>query len=167
MRIRVRTALRTALLTAGAAGLLALPPAGALADEPEPGSGQRTELRDQLAAIKAHTADYHDLAAAEADGYAPASDCVPGMGYHYLAEVAAGQDELEITEPNVLVYAPRPDGGLRLVAVEYASATPATLFGEEFAPPSEDVPFHTLHVWVWERNPDGLFDPTNPRVSCD
>ncbi|MDT0341993.1 hypothetical protein [Streptomyces litchfieldiae] len=159
MRISVRTS-----ITAAAAVVLALTPAGALADD---GWEERKALKRELITVKAATANYHDLERAEADGYALATECVPGTGYHYLHEVAAGQEDLAVAEPNLLVYAPLPGGFRQLVAVEYASETPATLFGREFDPPNENVPYYTLHVWLWKWNPDGLFYPTNSRVSCE
>ncbi|MEX2549894.1 MAG: hypothetical protein WD638_06695, partial [Nitriliruptoraceae bacterium] len=63
------------------------------------------------------------------------------------------------------------DGQLRLVAVEYASWQPASLFGQTFAPPAgigePGPPFYTLHAWIWQGNPDGVFAPFNPNVTCD
>ena len=127
-----------------------------------------TPVGAQLAEVRAATAQYHSLAAAIADGYMQASPCVPNMGYHYQRGVSA-PGELDATSPEVLVYAPRPDGSLRLVAVEYASAGPAELFGRSFdppAPPGEGPPFHTLHAWIWQGNPAGTFAPLNPNVRC-
>jgi hypothetical protein len=104
---------------------------------------------------------------AEADGYELIGGCVPGIGYHYIKSVAAGQEDLNPHEPNLLVYAPQPDDSLKLVAVEYASETPANLYGQDFAPPTEEVPFDSLHAWIWKENPAGVFNATNPRVVCD
>lgn len=122
----------------------------------------------QLAEVRRATALYHDLERARADGYQPGSPCVPDMGFHYVRAIAAAQDELDPPAPSILVYAPRPDGGLRLVAVEYASWAPATLFGRAFDPPGQGgPPFHTLHAWVWQANPDGTFATHNRNISCD
>ena len=124
-------------------------------------------VAQQLAQVRAATAQYHDVSQALADGYAQASGCVPGMGFHYVRSIAAGQSDLNTTVPNVLVYAPRPDGSLRLVAVEYASWSPASLFDTAFASPGGGgPPFHTLHAWVWQANPDGIFAPFNPNILC-
>jgi len=46
-----------------------------------------------------------------------------------------------------------------------------TLFGQMFmatpAPNRYDIPaFFSLHVWLWQNNPAGLFAPFNPDVSC-
>jgi hypothetical protein len=41
-------------------------------------------------------------------------------------------------------------------------------FMETGFPNRFDIPaFYSLHVWLWEFNPSGLFAPFNPRVSCD
>jgi hypothetical protein len=130
-------------------------------------SGGEPETSQQLAEVRRATARYHDVARAEEDGYRQASGCVDHMGYHYLRSVASHADELDHTAPNILVYAPRADGGLRLVAVEYASWQPATLLDRTFDQPvSGGPPFHTLHAWVWQGNPSGVFTAHNPNVSC-
>ncbi|SFD20458.1 hypothetical protein [Streptomyces aidingensis] len=132
-----------------------------------PGAAPAAGTGGGLHEVREATARYKNVWGALADGYELASPCVPGMGFHFLGSVAADQSELVATEPNVLVYAPLPDGGLRLVAVEYASFEPASLFGRTFDPPSGEAPFHTLHAWVWQDDPDGMFAAQNPGVSCD
>jgi hypothetical protein len=120
----------------------------------------------ELAKVKEATARFQSVWEAEASGYELASPCIPGMGFHFVQSIAPGQDELAPNQPNALVYAPTPNSGLKLVAVEYLSETPASLFGQDFDPPN-GVPFHSLHAWIWKDNPSGVFHPTNPRVSCD
>ena len=125
------------------------------------------EVSRQLAEVRRATARYHDVAEAVADGYQPASPCVQHMGFHYLRSVAEDASDLDITLPNLLVYAPRPDGRLRLVAVEYASWDTASLFGQTFeAPHPGGPPFHTLHAWIWQANPAGTFNAFNERITC-
>lgn len=129
------------------------------------GAGAGAEA--ELAEVRQATARYHDIDRALAEGYARGSDCVPKMGFHYVRSVAGNASELEPTVPNILVYAPRDDGSLHLVAVEYASMEPATLFGRAFdAPHPGGPPFHTLHAWIWQSNPDGTFAARNRNVSC-
>lgn len=159
------------LAALGLATALALHPVGARAtDVPaDPGPGGDSGSVSPFRAVRDATARYQDVATAEADGYVQASACVPLMGSHYVRSVAASQEELEITQPNILVYESQPDGSLRLVAVEYASATPAVLFGRDFdAPPEDAQPYahYTLHLWIWEENPAGLFSAGNPRLTC-
>jgi hypothetical protein len=158
----MRTATRLTTCVAAAVSMLLLATT-AIAQAP----GGEPETSKQLADVRRVTAKYHDLERAHADGYQPGSPCVPHMGYHYVRSIAADQDELDPTAPNILIYAPRPDGRLRLVAVEYASRAPATLFGRTFDPPGPaGPPFHTLHAWVWQANPDGTFAAHNRNISC-
>jgi hypothetical protein len=143
---------------------LAPNPAGALAHHtPRPDDEDNWPY---LIAAKWATADYHNVAAAEADGFTRSSSCVPGKGIHFLRSVAEGPQDLDLTRPNALVYAPRPDGGLKLLGIEFVSKTPATLFGRAFEL-SRAVHYYTLHVWIWERSPDDLFAADNPRITCE
>jgi hypothetical protein len=48
---------------------------------------------------------------------------------------------------------------------------PPELFGQPFAytPAGNRYgldPFWSLHVWIWQPNSAGLFQPWNPRVHC-
>ena len=150
-----------ALTLATALGLTAAATTTAVAAPPKP-------VGAQLAEVRAATAHSPSVDAAIADGYEPASPCVPNMGYHFQRGVSA-PDQVEATSPEVLVYAPRPNGTLRLVAVEYASTDSTRLFGRSFdppAPPGEGPPFHTLHAWIWQANPAGTFASHNPNVRC-
>ena len=77
-----------------------------------------------------------------------------------------------------LVYEPRNDGTLKLVALEYVifqsdwkGAGAPSLFGEpfDFVPDGNryGLPaFYALHAWIWKPNPRGLFFAWNPRVDC-
>ena len=66
-------------------------------------------------------------------------------------------------KPEVLVYVPGKNGKLKLVAVEYFSTSPSSLFGGDFHPPHDGLPF-SLHAWIWSYNPDGTFTDFNPRI---
>jgi hypothetical protein len=127
---------------------------------------QHTDIKSQLKAVRHATAQYRDIERAKADGYILASECQPGMGFHFSRGIATNEHELEPTKPNILVYAPQHDGSLKLVAVEYGSESAATLFGHHFDRPTQGLPFYSLHAWLWEKNPDGLFNAENPRISC-
>ncbi len=54
----------------------------------DPGAHDRRDARGVLADVRKATAAYHDVAAAVADGYRPADQCVAsaegGMGFHYV-----------------------------------------------------------------------------------
>jgi hypothetical protein len=77
----------------------------------------------QLAAVRAATAKYHDVGAAEADGYVSTEECVAvpglgGMGIHYLNMGLLLEPGVDALKPEVLLYVPSGDG-MKLVAVEY------------------------------------------------
>jgi len=128
----------------------------------------------ELAAVRAATAKYHDVDRAIADGYtlldAPCFVSeAGGMGIHYTngGPTGSGFDtEVEATEPDSLVYEVT-DHGLRLVAVEYIAAgvgaDDLSVLGQPLHNLS-DTPLYILHAWVWEHNPDGMFEDYNPKV---
>lgn len=126
--------------------------------------------------VHAATARYHSTTQATKAGYAAASPCVAapglgGMGFHWVndALVDPGFDPLR---PEALLYAPGPNGSLKLVAVEYIVidvGQPAPTFdGHPFDVGGTPVPVDhwSLHVWVHRDNPNGIFTPFNPSVTC-
>ena len=141
-------------------------------------SGFDARVRRDVETLRAATSKYHDLAAAEADGYPSklpmciADSTMGGMGHHFI-DRKLFDDKLEIDRPEMLIYAPSPTGKVELVAVEYAvpdRAVPATekpprLFGQELKP-YDQFNYWALHVWAWRRNAAGLFADWNPAVKC-
>lgn len=138
------------------------------------------ECRKGLAAVRAATAKYHDVNEALADGFVPASPCVQipnvgAMGIHFVNHSRVDQN-VNVREPEILLYLPDGSGELHLVAVEYfvpfVGTNPApTLFGQTFAGPmpghAPGEPFHyDLHVWIWRHNPSGMFTQFNSKLSC-
>jgi hypothetical protein len=136
----------------------------------------QTARDDLLKALRRETARYHSTTQAVKAGYLPDDHCVEvpglgGMGYHWLnpALLDASFDPLR---PEVLVYAPGPRGTLTLGAVEYIVldvGQPRPSFaGHPFDVGGTPIPLPhwSLHVWLYEDNPDGIFAPFNPRVSC-
>ena len=144
-------------------------------------------LRD-LAKVRRATAKYQNVNVAIADGYVPTTACdaipgVGGMGYHYVNPALARDPALNLTSPEILMYA-STDGELRLAGVEYFlgvgapdapvpnPAPPApVLFGLPFDGPMlghvPGMPPHfDLHVWIWQPNPNGMFAQWNPKVTC-
>ncbi len=136
---------------------------------------------------KPATARYHDLDKAIAAGYsfrlpeASGKTCItqPGegaMGVH-MVNVDLLDDEIHADEPEVLVYEPRNDGTLKLVALEYVvfqgpGIERPSLFGRQFDvvgfPNRYGLPaFYALHAWLWKPNPSGILSPWNPNVECD
>ena len=168
-----------ALLTSALA-IVAVSPAAAA----EPG----------LAGLRNATASFHDIDTAMAAGYTVEVADLAGitciadpngngtMGIHFL-NPALLDDAVNATTPELLIYEPRADGGLKLIAVEYLvlkaawegahgpGASPPELFGEDFhltpAGNRYGLPdFYELHAWVWKPNPSGTFYEWNPRVTC-
>jgi hypothetical protein len=126
-------------------------------------------------AVKAQTARFNSIKQAEKAGYSVGSPCVAipigGMGYHYV-RAGLPDNTFDPMQPEALLYAPDEHGKLKLVGVEYivmnTGQTAPTFAGEAFNPnggPFQD-PHWTLHVWLFEENPLGMFAPFNPNVSC-
>ncbi|GAB4278299.1 MAG: hypothetical protein Kow0080_29830 [Candidatus Promineifilaceae bacterium] len=137
--------------------------------------------RHSLRRLRAATARFHSIPAAQAAGY----DLVPGldhcfenpgvgaMGYHYI-NVALLDLDVEPLRPEAMVYYSGRNGRLRLGAVEYivpaaewdaVHTEPPELFGQHFHL-NESLGVYTLHAWIWKHNPAGLFADWNPNVSC-
>jgi hypothetical protein len=107
---------------------------------------------------------------------APPSPRVNGVGTY-----------TDFLKPSILIYEPQADGSMELVAVEnlvFAAAWKAAGHAE---PPSfHGVPYDAMiddpstpldeahmfephfdrHVWIYRDNPNGVFTPLNPAVSC-
>jgi hypothetical protein len=125
------------------------------------------EGNSKLADARQGTAKYHDVQRAIADGYLPTDQfvAVPGlgvMGYHYVNPHLIDK-EVNAAAPEALLYVPKGNGDLQLVGVEYLSDGPNSLFGQEFDGPGA-VPEHSLHVWIWKHNPEGMFAHFNPSI---
>lgn len=163
------------------------------------------EVNAGLAEIRRVTARFHDYEKAIAAGYtawspnplAQGSTCPASaegkMGYHLVnvplrggaANPAAGDAEIDLLEPEMLLYEKAPNGKLRLVGVEYIvfkaaweaangiGAAPPEVLGVPLPASSHTFPGGTgnidhyeLHVWIWSPNPLGMFYPWNPEISC-
>ncbi len=138
-----------------------------------------------IAAVRAATAKFHDLAVAEDAGYGPFYVCTDHsslgtMGQHYVKGSLVGDAAVDPLQPEALVYEPRKGGGYKLVGVEYVvfregwdavHSSPPSLFGRNFtlieAGNRYGLPdFYELHVWLWRPNPSGIFSDWNPEVTC-
>lgn len=107
---------------------------------------------------------------------APPSPRVNGNGTH-----------TDFRKPSILIYEPQEDGTLELVAVEnlvFAAAwrqaghaEPPTFHGVPYDAMVDDPntsvdeahmfePHFDRHVWIYRENPNGVFTPLNPAVSC-
>jgi hypothetical protein len=125
-------------------------------------------LVQQLATVRGATLRYYDVSQAVADGYVDINVFVSGQGYHYL-NPGLLDDTFDLENPEILVYAPTPNGGLRLVAVEYAVPdsfpVPEGFFGDsDVWEDNQAFNLWTLHAWVWQGNPNGIFADSNPNV---
>jgi hypothetical protein len=106
----------------------------------------------------------------------PPSPRVDGVGTH-----------TDFRKPSILIYEPQADGSMTLVAVEnlvFAEAWRAS--GHSVPPTFHGVPYDTMrddpateldeahmfaphfdrHVWLYRENPNGVFAPLNPAVTC-
>lgn len=138
--------------------------------------------------VRQATRRFRDVNVAMAEGWVQGTPCVSGpnsgaMGVHFVLPARIGDGALNADEPEALIYEPLPGGALRLVGVEFIvlasdwannnpqGGTPALdghlthYVGE---PNRYGLPaFYELHVWAWERNPEGNFADWNTLVTCD
>ena len=135
--------------------------------------------------VRAATDKYQDVSVAMADGYALNFGCVSGpdsgaMGLHYINGTLVNSGKIDVNKPQIVIYEPTPDGGLKLIGADYlvladawdaTHSDPPQLMGQIFhyweAPNRFKLPaFYTLHVWAWKDNPNGAFVNWHPNVSC-
>lgn len=155
------------------------------------------QCQEQLSAAREATAQYHQESKALEDGFVGDPICVQrpgfgGMGIHYLNRERMNDISVDPTLPEMLLYQPKPNGKMRLVALEYFAPVLSNgqpwfggpnnpppvidnpgpvLFGRRFDGPmpghNPSMPWHyDLHVWAWRHNHNGLFTQFNPKVSC-
>jgi hypothetical protein len=135
------------------------------------------DVNKDIAALRRLTARYNRFDVAKAEGWsAQITPCfesagVGGMGFHY-GNTALIDGNVNVLEPELLLYEPQKDGTLRLVAVEYivpldawTSEQPPQLFGQTFHK-NDAFKIWALHVWHVRSNPRGMFADWNPQVSC-
>ena len=129
-----------------------------------------------LKAVRQATARYHSLTQAEQAGYLEDTHCVAvpglgGMGYHWV-NPGLVDGTFDPLQPEVVLYATGPGGNLRLVAVEYIvldEGQDHPSFGGQLLDVGGTpvpVPHWSLHVWLYEENPNGMFTPFNPNIGC-
>ena len=108
---------------------------------------------------------------------APPSPRVNGDGTH-----------TDFRVPGILIYEPQRDGSMTLVAVENLVFAKAWRDAGHSAPPTfHGVPYDSMiddpstmadeahmfgphfdrHVWIYRENPNGVFAPFNPAVTCE
>lgn len=150
-------------------------------------------MTPELQAAKAALAKYADPIVAVRDGYFSTVACVdfpkgavdgpitypPGaMGVHFLNPANIGP-KLDPTKPQILIYE-QVGNKLVLTAAEWfapvavAGDTAPTIFGQTLAGPMDghepilpaSLRHYDLHVWLWKKNPRGMFTSTNAAVKC-
>jgi len=150
-------------------------------------TAQATEIKapvsehKDLATLRAATAKFHRFEEARDAKYTflfmnmcmvdQSAQQLGGMGYHYV-NTELLDDQLDVANPEALLYEPQANGELRLVAVEYVipaaawkSAKPPEMFGQKLELNAFEL--WALNVWAWENNPSGIYKSWNPRVDCD
>lgn len=146
----------------------------------------RADQGDLVSIVRQSTARFQDVQVAEAEGYTLMFGCVSGpdvgaMGLHYVNGPLVGDDVLDPTRPEIVIYEPLPDGRKRLIGADFLvlkdvwdanHSAPPELMGQLFhlfeAPNRFGLPaFYTLHVWAWKENPTGTFVNWHSKVSCD
>ena len=194
----MRAMIGTAVLAAVVA--ISAPPSRAATPEPT------------LDEVRALTDRFRDVKVALAEGYiAPPGDMcevaammgydakLGGMGVHYFRpdllgisgppnpRVDGSGTHTDFRKPAILIYEPRADGTLELVAVEnlvfkkawHAAGNQGrpTFHGVEYDSMADDPateideahmfePHYDRHVWVHRDNPNGVFAQFNPSVTC-
>lgn len=172
-----------------------------------PGPGEPT-----LDEVRAATARFQDVKVALAEGYVrdPTDMCdvapmmgrpaaLGGMGIHFFRpdllgitappnpRVDGNGTHTDFRKPSILIYEPRADGSLELVAVENLVFKKAwheagnkglpTFHGVEYDYMFDDKktaideahnfePHYDRHVWLYRRNANGMFAQFNPTVTC-
>jgi hypothetical protein len=203
-RCKYLTSTLVAALCAGALGPGGAAVAGA---GPEPDKGEPS-----LAEVRRATERFRDVNVALAEGFVrdPMNLCdsaemmgrpasLGAMGIHFFRPDLLGitappsprvngtGTHTDFRMPSILIYEPRENGALELVAVEnlvFAAAWRAA--GHKEPPRFHGVPYDSMvddpgtaideahmfephfdrHVWIYRDNPNGMFAQFNPNVSC-
>ena len=158
----------------------------AAAPESQRTAEQKKQMNDLVEVVRDATERFRDVAVAQGEGYALQFGCVSGpdwgaMGLHFVKGSLVGDDVLDPTRPEIVIYEPTQDGRVRLIGADFlvlkdvwdaTHAAPPQLMGQLLhlfeAPNRFGLPaFYTLHVWAWKDNPNGTFVNWHPKVSCD
>ncbi|MEA3008422.1 MAG: hypothetical protein QOJ91_114 [Sphingomonadales bacterium] len=172
-----------------------------------PGPGEPT-----LDEVRAATARFQNVQVALAEGYVrdPGDMCdtaammgrpaaLGGMGIHFFRpdrlgitappnpRVGGNGTHTDFRKPSILIYEPREDGSLELIAVEnlvFVKAWQAAghrarpkfqgldydFMSDDPATPIDEAhgfePHYDRHVWLYRPNANGMFAQYNPSVTC-
>jgi hypothetical protein len=207
MNIRHKFLIPT-LVAIGVAGAFAVVAEAVDRTPSAPGPGEPT-----LAEVRRATERFRDVNAALAEGYIrdPFDLCdtaammgrpesLGAMGIHYFRPDLLGitappsprvngtGTHTDFRVPSILIYEPKEDGALELVAVENLVFADAWRAAGHAAPPTfHGVPYDSMidnpatavdeahmfaphfdrHFWLYRENPNGVFTPFNPAVTCE
>lgn len=196
----LKIAMALAAASASALAFAISPP-----NDPAPGE-------PSLDQVRAATQRFRDVKVALAEGYVrdPGNICdtadmmgrparLGAMGIHFFRpdllgiteppnpRVSGNGTHVDFLKPSILIYEPKADGSLELVAVENlvfqkswhaaGNKRPPSFHGVEYDTmqdnPSTQVdeahmfePHYDRHVWLYRKNPSGIFAQFNPNVSC-
>jgi hypothetical protein len=159
----------------------------AQSDHSHSGSNQRNQGSALVKVVRESTERFRDVAVAQGEGYGLAFGCVSGsdsgaMGMHFVNGDLVGDDVLDATRPEIVIYEPLPNGRLRLIGADFLvfadkwdakhPGSPPQLMGQLFhlfeSPNRFGLPaFYTLHVWAWKESPTGAFVNWHANVSCN
>jgi hypothetical protein len=135
-----------------------------------------TPESELLKSVRRATSRFHSTAQAIEAGHEPDDHCVSapglgGMGFHWV-NPSLVDPVFDPLKPEAILYAMGPGGNLRLIAVEYIVINvgqPPPMFGDQpfnVGGTPVPAPHWSLHVWLYENNPSGIFAPFNPNISC-
>ena len=150
-------------------------------------------LQHELAQVRRATARFQSVEEATAAGYelgwvngsnvriltgCVANATAGAMGYHYINPGLMTDNDVDPLRPEALVYESSPDGGRKLVAVEWIVRSaqsnppgvtePPSVLGMQrhiLVPPPGPA-FYLMHAWIWKHNPTGIIADWNPEVTC-
>jgi hypothetical protein len=202
------------LLAAAAATLGACAPSTAAEQTESPPAPPLSEVAAEptLEEVRALTDRFRNVDVALAEGYIrdPMNICDTAemmgrpaeygvMGIHFFRpdllgitgppdpRVTGTGTHTDFRQPSILIYEPRPDGSLELVAVEnlvFIKAWEAggnqerpafqgrayDLMADDPSTPIDEAhhfePHYDLHVWLYRENPNGMFAQFNPNATC-
>jgi hypothetical protein len=122
----------------------------------EPTPEQMQEAAALLAETKSATAQYNDVAAAEAAGFKSIGDGFTGVEHWINSEFMGDSAILDPERPESIVYRVNPDRTKELITVMYILPRGWTM---------EDVPDIAGNLTVWHDHDNLCFDPATSRLS--
>jgi hypothetical protein len=136
---------------------------------------------DMYKLARQSTSRFHSNQQALKAGYVSDPHCVAhpqlgGMGAHWV-NANLVDPAFDAANPEALLYAPAKGNAKKIVGVEYIVINvgqPRPSFDGQFFDvggvpvlTQQGIAHWSLHVWLYEANPNGLFTPFNPNVRCN